>query len=221
MLETDLYPPVKRHLEAQGYTVKAEVNSCDVVAVRGDEAPLIVELKLGLTLQLLCQAVERLAVSEHVYIAIARPKRGVGSSALKLCRRLGLGLIVVTSSGSLEVLADPVSYAPRANTRKRGMLLKEFNTRSGDPNIGGSMRKPLMTAYRQDAIKCAQHVLAQGPCRIRDVKAATAVDRAAGIFRDNVYGWFAKVERGVYQLSGEGHTALKHYGSETSGWESR
>lgn len=217
MPETDLYLPVKRHLEAQGYVVKAEVKSCDVMAIRGEEAPVIVELKTGLTLQLLYQAVERLTVTDHVYIAIARPKRGVGSSALKLCRRVGLGLIVVAASGSTEVLADPVPYAPRVNMRKRGLLLKEFNARSGDPNIGGSTRKPLMTAYRQDALKCAGHLKQTGPARIRDVKTATAVDRAAGIFRNNVYGWFAKVERGVYDLSGEGHKALKTYGGASSG----
>lgn len=217
MPETDLYLPVKRHLEAQGFVVKAEVKGCDVVAVRGSELPVIVELKQGLTLKLIFQAVERLTVSEHVYIAIARPKRGVGASALKLCQRLGLGLIVVTAAGSLEVLADPVPYAPRANTKKRGLLLKEFNARSGDPNLGGSTRTPLMTAYRQDALKCAGHLKQSGPARIRDVKAATAVDRAAGIFRDNVYGWFAKVERGVYDLSGEGQKALKTYGGASSG----
>ena len=75
MRETDLYAPVKRHLELQGYEVKAEVRGCDVVAVRGVEVPLIVELKLGLTLQLLYQAVGRMAISEHVYIAIPRPKK--------------------------------------------------------------------------------------------------------------------------------------------------
>ena len=207
MPETDLYLPVKRHLEAQGYTVKAEVKSCDVMALRGDEAPVIVELKTGLTLQLLYQAVERLTVSEHVYIAIARPKRGVGSSALKLCRRLGLGLIVVTASGSVEVLADSVPYTPRTNTKKRGLLLKEFNARSGDPNIGGSTRKPLMTAYRQDALKCATHLSVHGATRIRDVREATKVDRAAGIFRDNVYGWFNRVERGVFALTDAGRVA--------------
>jgi hypothetical protein len=47
MPETDLYIPVKRHLEAQGYTVKSEIKGCDVVAVRGDELPVIVELKAG------------------------------------------------------------------------------------------------------------------------------------------------------------------------------
>ena len=209
MPETDLYLPVKRHLEAQGYTVKAEVKSCDVMALRGDEAPVIVELKAGLTLQLLYQAMERMTVCEHVYIAIARPKRGVGASALKLCRRLGLGLIVVTASGSVEVLADSVPYTPRTNTKKRGLLLKEFNARSGDPNIGGSTRKPLMTAYRQDALKCATHLSVHGATRIRDVREATKVDRAAGIFRDNVYGWFNRVERGVFALTDAGRVGLQ------------
>jgi hypothetical protein len=201
MPETDLYLPIKRHLEAQGYTVKAEVKGCDVVALRGDETPVIVELKQSLTLALLYQAVDRLTVADLVYIAVNRPKRGVTSDAVKLCRRLGLGFIIVTSAGSVDVLTDPVPYTPRVNTKRRGLLLKEFNARSGDPNIGGSTRKPLMTAYRQDALKCAVHLKAHGPTRIRDVKSATKVDRTAAILRDNVYGWFEKVERGIYGLS--------------------
>ena len=199
---------MKRHLEAQGYEVKSEIRSCDVVAVRLDETPVIVELKRVLSLALLYQAVDRQSVSDHVYIAIARPKRGIASSAVKLCRRLGLGLIIVAASGSLEVMADPVPYAPRPNTRKRGLLLKEFNARSGDPNVGGSTRTPLMTSYRQDAVKCARHLSVHGATRVRDIKAATKVDRAANILRDNVYGWFQKVERGTYELATEGRKAL-------------
>ncbi len=205
MPETDLYLPVKRHLEAQGYTVKAEIKGCDVVALRGDELPVIVELKQSMTLALLYQAVDRLTVAEHVYVAVARPKRGVAMVAAKLCRRLGLGLIVVTASGSVEVVADPVPYVPRANTKRRGLLLKEFNARSGDPNLGGSTRKPVMTAYRQDAVKCLEHLKINGHSRPRDVKAATQVDRAAAIMRDNVYGWFQKLQRGIYGLSDFGH----------------
>lgn len=208
MRETDLYVPVKRHLELQGYEVKAEVRGCDVVAVRGVEVPLIVELKLGLTLQLLYQAVDRMAISPHVYIAVPRPKRGVTADALKLCRRIGLGLIVVSPSGSLEVLADPVPYAPRPNVKKRGLLLREFSKRNGDPNVGGSNKTPLMTAYRQDAIKCAVHLVQAGPSRVRDVKASTGVDRAATILRDNVYGWFCKVERGIYNVTPVGKNAI-------------
>jgi hypothetical protein len=201
MPETDLYLPVKQHLESQGYCVKAEVRGCDVVAVRGEEVPVIVELKQSMSLALLYQAVDRLAVAEHVYVAVARPKRGVTSDATKLCRRLGIGLIVVTSSGSVEVLADPVTYVPRPNLKKRGVLLKEFNARSGDPNVGGSTRIPLMTAYRQDALKCFEYLKSNGPSRPRDVKAATKVDRAATILRGNVYAWFQKVERGIYALA--------------------
>jgi hypothetical protein len=43
--ETDLYVPVKKLLEEQGYTVRAEVDRCDLLAVRGGEPPAIVELK--------------------------------------------------------------------------------------------------------------------------------------------------------------------------------
>ncbi len=201
MPETDLYIPVKRYLEVQGYAVKAEVKGCDVVAVRGDELPVIVELKQSMSLALLYQAVDRLTVAEIVYIAVAQPKRSVTADATKLCRRLGLGLIVVTAGGSVEVLADPVPYAPRPNTRRRGLLLKEFSARKGDPNIGGSTRVPLMTAYRQDATKCLEFLKTNGPSRPRDVKAATKVDRAATILRSNVYAWFQKVKRGVYGLA--------------------
>ena len=57
MKETDLYLPIKAFLEDQGYEVKAEVIDCDVVAVRNDEPPLIVELKKGLTIDLLLQGI--------------------------------------------------------------------------------------------------------------------------------------------------------------------
>jgi hypothetical protein len=174
------------------------------VGLRPNEAPVIVELKQAMSLALLYQAVERLAIAEHVYIAISRPKRGIASSAVKLCRRLGLGLIIVTASGSVEVMADPVPYMPRQNTAKRGLLLKEFNARSGDPNLGGSTRTPLMTAYRQDAIKCADYLSVHGPTRVSVLKAATHVDRAATILRGNVYGWFQKTDRGIYELSPRG-----------------
>ena len=207
MAETDLYLPVKLFLEKQGYTVKAEVKSCDVVAMRGDEPLLIVELKSALNLQLIYQAMDRLMVTESVYVAIARPKRGVTVNGLRLCRRLGIGLLVISKSGSLEVLADPVPWQPRLNTKRRNVLLKEFAARKGDPNIGGSTRKPIMTAYRQDAIKCASHLQCTGPASPKSIQQATGVDRAANILRNDVYGWFRRQSRGVYFLSDAGKNA--------------
>ena len=74
--ETALYGPVKRFLESRGYEVKGEVCGCDLVARhrddQGDEKPVIVELKLRFTLALLLQGIDRLAVSERVYVAVPR-----------------------------------------------------------------------------------------------------------------------------------------------------
>src|ERR1700690_3299787 len=71
--EVALYPPVKAFLERQGYVVRGEVCGCDLVACRGNEEPVIVELKLRFTLSLLLQGVDRLALSPLVYLAVPRP----------------------------------------------------------------------------------------------------------------------------------------------------
>ena len=43
--ETDLYPPIKAFLAGQGHAVEGEVQDCDVVTVRGEEPPAVVEFK--------------------------------------------------------------------------------------------------------------------------------------------------------------------------------
>ena len=216
MKETDLYLPVKRLLESQGFEVKAEVKSCDVMAVRGREPPIIVELKNGLTLQLIYQAIDRLSITDLVYIAIAKPKRAVPLEAQKLCKRLGLGLLVVSKSGSVDVLAEPVPYTPRPNKNRKTVLLKEFHKRTGDPNIGGSTKTKLMTAYKQDALRCLKHLHTHGPTKISDLRKATNVDRSATILRSDYYGWFMKRERGVYEITELGGKAVAIFDIEIS-----
>jgi hypothetical protein len=61
-----------------------------------------------------------------------------------------------------------------------------------------------MTAYRQQALACAA-LLASGPCRPRDIK--PLVPDAPKILLSNVYGWFVRVERGLYALTDQGRTA--------------
>jgi hypothetical protein len=214
MRETDLYLPLKKYLERLGYDVKAEINGCDVVAVREAEPPLIIELKRGLTLLLLYQAVDRLALSETVYVAIAKPKRAVPSEAVKLCRRLGLGLIVIAKSGSIDVLAEPVPYRPKPAAKRQAALLKEFKSRKGDPNLGGSTRTKLMTAYKQDALRCLNHIHVIGPAKISDIRKATQVERASSIFQSNYYTWFERHTRGVYGLTDEGRAAARKFQNE-------
>ncbi|MEO1733983.1 MAG: hypothetical protein AAFR45_10205, partial [Pseudomonadota bacterium] len=79
--EQDLYPPIKAYLEAQGYIVKGEVGAADVVAVRGDEEPVIVELKMRFSLSLFHQALARLSVTDAVYIGVPKPS---GRSARRM-----------------------------------------------------------------------------------------------------------------------------------------
>jgi hypothetical protein len=73
---------------------------------------------------------------------------------------------------------------------------------------GGGSRSPIMTAYRQQALACA-YALAQGPQRPRDLK--PAMHDAPAILLRNVYGWFCRIERGVYGLTDAGHAALKRW----------
>jgi hypothetical protein len=210
MAETDLYRPIKLFLEQQGYAVKGEVRDCDIVAMRGDEAPVIVEMKTGFSLPLLLQGIDRQAMSDAVYLAFGPPKRRQQGDIVKLCRRLGLGVLVVTGD-FVEPLADPLPYQPRRNARRTTLLLKEFAQRVGDPNVGGSTRQPRMTAYRQDALRLAGLLGGGGAMRVAELRERTGVSRAAAILQDNVYGWFQRESRGIYGLSPKGTGALDQF----------
>ncbi len=203
--EVALYAPVKALLESQGYDVKGEVKGCDAVGVRGDEPLVIVELKRSFSLALVLQGIDRLAVTDAVYLAVGTwPSRRAETA--RLCRRLGLGLIVV-SHGRAEILVDPVPYRPRTNRRRAAALLGEHRRRLGDPTQGGSVRRPIMTAYRQEATRCAQ-ALTAGAKPVRAVRADADAPSAGRILRDNVYGWFERVDRGVYALTSKGLEAV-------------
>jgi hypothetical protein len=213
--ETALYRTVKRHLEAQGYAVKGEVCGCDVVGLRAEAGGrpriAVAELKLGFTLDLVLQGVDRLAVAEEVWLAVRASRRGRDRDRRvhRLCRLLGFGLLAVdTARQRLEVLAEPAPYRPRTSARRRGALLSEHAGRRGDPMEGGSARTPVMTAYRQRALACAA-ALAAEPGRPRDL--AHLAPDAGRILLRNVYGWFERVGRGVYRVTAQGEEALRRW----------
>jgi hypothetical protein len=211
--EVQLYAPVKAFLEARGYDVKGEIAGCDVVAVRAGEPPIIVELKLAFTLGLVLQGVDRLAIADTVYLAIpaaAARRRGIRP----LCRRLGLGLIAV--HGPLlrvEVLVDPGPYRPPHDRRRTARVLGEHGRRRGDPTPGGGARVPIMTAYRQEALRLAA-ALRDGPATVAALRVAAESPRAQEILARDVYGWFERVSRGSYRLREEGLAALGVLSSE-------
>jgi hypothetical protein len=213
-LETTLYLPVKRFLERLGFTVKGEVGGCDLVALSGGDPPLVVigELKLSFNLELLLQAVDRAGACDEVWLAAKMSARGKGRESdaryRNLCRRLGFGMLGVTGNGQVEVIVKPATTAPRRDPKKRSRLVAEHNKRKGDPTLGGSTRSPIMTAYRQQALACAS-AMAPGPRKIRELK--PEFPNAANILRDNFYGWFDRIERGVYGLTDAGRAALKRW----------
>ncbi|WP_456391125.1 DUF2161 domain-containing phosphodiesterase [Profundibacter sp.] len=211
--ETDLYPPVKAYLEAQGYAVKGEVGAVDVVAVRGDEDPVLVELKLGFSLALLHQGIARQAVSDAVYLAVPHISGKALKENLNLCRRLGLGLMTVRRrDGFVEVLVDPAPYHPRKSAKRKARLLREFARRVGDPNAGGATRVGLVTSYRQDALRCATFLEDEGASKGAVVAKGTSVPNATRIMADDHYGWFERVETGIYMLTPKGVDGLAAYG---------
>jgi hypothetical protein len=217
--ETDLYDPIKRLLEGQGYEVKGEVGAADVVACREAHPPVIVELKTSFSLSLFHQAIERLRITDLVYIAVPhKPGTRFAASVsnnLALCRRLGLGLITVDlRKGRTNVLLDPGAYLPRKSAVKNGRLLLEFSRRVGDPNPGGATRKGLVTAYRQDALRCLSFLQANGPTKASEISHHASVEKARQIMADDHYGWFERVRIGVYALTPQGEQAVLDYGRE-------
>ncbi|WP_376985396.1 DUF2161 family putative PD-(D/E)XK-type phosphodiesterase [Bosea sp. R86505] len=210
-METSLYLPVKAFLEGLGYTVKGEVGPCDLVGVRAGDPTVVVigELKLTFNLELILQGVDRLSIGDEVWLAARLSARGKGRESdpryRNLCRRLGLGLLGVASSGEVDVLVSPVAPTPRKDPRRRSRLVDEHKRRQGDPVVGGGTRRPVMTAYRQQALACAA-AMAEGPQRPRDLK-PTCPD-AQKILHRNVYGWFETTGRGVYALTAAGRAAL-------------
>ena len=83
MLETSLYSPVKSFLEGLGLVVKGEIGGCDLLALSGDFPPIVVicELKLRFNLELVLQGVDRMAVSDEVWLAASISARGKGAKA--------------------------------------------------------------------------------------------------------------------------------------------
>lgn len=227
MQETDLYPPVKAFLEAQGYQVKAEVTGCDVVAKKDGAPMVIVELKTAFNIDLVLQGVERQKLCDDVYLAVPKPDTPTKRKnwrrrqrALKnLCRRLGVGLVLVDiatdAARAVDVLLDPATYQPRKSAKKQTKLRKEFQARTGDPNTGGATRTKIMTAYRQDAMRLAEALSETKELKVSELKQISGVDRAGSILQNNHYGWFERVSRGVYTLTEQGVAVINPSSSQT------
>ena len=175
--------------------------------------PVIVELKTGFTLSLFHQAINRQSMTDLVYIAVPRKTGKAAVTSIRknkmLCRRLGIGLITVRlADGRVDVHCDPGPFKPRKIKARKTKLIAEFETRHGDPNSGGMTSEGMMTSYRQGALRCAKVLHDEGACKASYVAKMAGFEKARNLMAANHYGWFEKIDRGIYGLSPEGAKAL-------------
>ncbi len=219
--ETDLYMPIHDYFEALGYNVQGEVKGCDLTAVMGEEL-VVVELKTSFNLKLLSQAVKRQRAADSVYVAIPLPRGGTRTAGWRdmciLLRRLELGLITVApdmTEGRVEVRFHPNTFdrlkSTRSNKKIRHHIIKETVTRSGHYNTGGSIKKKLVTAYREQAIHIACCMMKYGQLSPSQLKKLGTSSKTSDILTDNHYGWFIRVSWGVYKLNECAHEYLAGY----------
>jgi hypothetical protein len=60
-------------------------------------------------------------------------------------------------------------------------------------------------------LRLAATLARSGPMKVSALKSVSGIDKTAAILQRDVYGWFTRVERGVYTLSQGGQTALTTY----------
>jgi hypothetical protein len=216
--EEDMAAPLTQWLEDQGYQVNHEVKHCDITAVKDGELT-IVELKLRFGLTLVYQALERKDFCPSVYVVI--PLRGSRSvppqyrRMKKLLQSLQVGLMVIRylkTKTRVELLIHPRDYEQRKRPKAQAALLREINSRYGEFNAGGQSNKlPRVTAYRQEALRIAWELSQSGPMSPSQLRKKGCSSKTQSILSQNHYGWFDKVERGVYTLHQAGTEALRNH----------
>ena len=215
MKEIELYEPIKSYLLKNGYKVQAEVKNCDIACLYENKL-IVIEMKKSFNLKLLYQAMDRKSFADKVFVAINRPKnfrKKETKHMLKILKSMDIGLITVALDSPLkavEIVLDPEDKTIKRKTRKRTMILNELQRRNLNTNIGGSTKKDnILTAYREQVIflACALNKIEKGSPS--SIKKQFNIQNASYILQNNHYGYFERIERGIYTLSKKGKDMLK------------
>lgn len=207
MKETDMYEALKKYFEDLGFKVRSEVRDIDVVAVKEDLL-VGIEMKRGLTIELLVQAALRQKTCDLVYLAVPRPKRIVKDKSMNnmlyLLKRMELGLLYVDVEKNTVIEVCPPAFydldkGRRAKMKEKLSILKEVSRRSVDGNKGGSRGKKLLTAYREDSLRAVALIKVRGVISPKELKALGLKET---LLSKNYYNWFVKVDHGKYTLNG-------------------
>jgi hypothetical protein len=183
------------------------------------------ELKKSFNIPLLLQGIDRLRLSDQVYVAFELPRKGKAphgaswTELRRMCQMLGLGVLTVqfykTRKPKVEVVCHPEPYTPRNNKRAARLVVQEFRERGDDYNVGGSTQRKLMTAYREKALHCAWLLQQHGPLSPRKLKELTGSSKVSSFLQKNYYRWFQRISRGVYRITPQGEEALQTFAHVT------
>lgn len=221
--ETDLYKPIKRWLESNGCSVKAEIHDLDVVAMLGDDHIIAVELKKKLNLEVINQAVLRQKIADYTYIAVEHDFKAYDSKrfqdSLNTLRRLELGLITINFRAVepevyvvLEAVPFDRSRSINSAKKAKARLIKEFHRRSGDYNNGGSSKTKIMTGYREECLRIAWLLKQNGTLTTKEIRELfPTCMKTTNLLNQNYYNWYERVSRGVYRITEQGDQALGHH----------
>lgn len=218
-MEKDLFNPIKKYFEADGYICDGEVNDIDLYMQKDDKA-IAVELKQTFDFKALQQAALRQKICDTVYIGIFKPRDLRSHSftdKIYLLKRLGIGLIVVSKrSGQVEIVSDPVvselSLFQRSNAYKRKALEAEFKGRKAKNNTGGVHGTKIITSYREATLLVLDALMECGGVgKTKDVREISGIKSATSIMYQNHYGWFKNLEKGVYGVTEAGLLALEEF----------
>ncbi|MFW5769635.1 MAG: DUF2161 family putative PD-(D/E)XK-type phosphodiesterase, partial [Spirochaetota bacterium] len=107
---------------------------------------------------------------------------------------------------------DPIRRRAR---RARRSIIREIDGRyaefdsAGAPAAGGRM-----SSYRQESLLIAALLDREGPLSPRELRALGTSEKTGRILSANLYGWFDRIVRGVYELNPAGREALENYAAE-------
>ncbi|MGM0436541.1 MAG: DUF2161 family putative PD-(D/E)XK-type phosphodiesterase [Bacillota bacterium] len=214
-MEKDMYPVLKRYFESKGFTVKSEIHDVDIMALK-DDLSILIEMKTSLNTRLMAQGLRRKGLGDLVYLSIPKPTDKVLNSQLfkdkrMILKHLEIGLILVDFNYEMAtILQDPTEYPARIKHKRRAKMLKEFKERRTASNIGGSNKIKIITAYRELALLALDY-MKDSPKTTKELREYTNRQKIVSILQKNYYGWFNRVERGVYEITNTGRQALKDY----------
>lgn len=218
MLEKQLFKPIKELFEEDGFVVDGEVKTIDMVCIK-DDVNVAIELKKDLNLKVITQAALRQKTMDIVYIGIYSPKSLFNKQfkeKLYLLKRLGIGLIIVAPKSlkasiyQVPVVTELKKYQSSNKTR-RNQIIKEMSNRKLKTNVGGTNKTKIMTGYREDCLLILNAIKDFDCASGKQIKELTNIANSTNIMYKNYYGWFEKVDKGLYKINDSGKIALSEY----------